>query len=359
MSHLFEPLQIREVTLRNRIGVSPMCQYSAREGMANDWHLVHLGARAAGGAALVFVEATGVTAQGRITPGCMGIWTDNHIEPLARVARFVSEQGAVSGIQIAHAGRKASCDVTWNGGANLSDDEGGWEIVGPSPIPFHDKSRVPKELGLGEIARIHEAFREAARRAHEAQFEWLEVHAAHGYLMHSFHSPISNKRADKYGGTFENRTRFTIEAIRSVRAEWPDGKPMSVRLSSTDWAEGGWTLEDTIELSKILKAEGVDLIDCSGGGGTPLAKIPVGAGYQVPFAEAVRREAGIFTAAVGMIAEPWQADQIVRNGQADIVLLAREFLREPYWPQKAAAALSKKDLSYVPDPYHRAHGRKM
>ena len=357
MPHLFDPLQLRGVTLRNRIGVSPMCQYSSPEGMATDWHLVHLGARAAGGAGLVFVEATGVTAQGRITPGCMGIWTDDHVEPLARIARFVSGQGAVAGIQIGHAGRKASCDVTWKGGEPLSNDEGGWEIVAPSPLPFHDKSRVPEELGPEDIAQIQEAFRAAARRALAAGFDWIEVHAAHGYLMHSFHSPISNKRTDRYGGSFENRTRFTVETVRIVRAEWPEDKPMSVRLSSTDWAEGGWTLEETVALAKILKTEGVDLIDCSGGGGTPLAKIPVGAGYQVPFAEAVRREAGIPTAAVGMITEPWQADQIVRNGQADIVLMARAMLREPYWPQKAAAALAKKDLAYVPDPYHRAHGR--
>ena len=357
MPHLFDPLQLRGVTLRNRIGVSPMCQYIAQEGMANGWHLVHLGARAAGGAGLVFIEATGVTAQGRITPGCMGIWTDDHVEPLARIARFVSGQGAVAGIQIGHAGRKASCDVTWKGGVPLSNDEGGWEIVAPSPLPFHDKSRLPKELGLEDIARIQEAFRTAARRALAAGFEWIEVHAAHGYLMHSFYSPISNKRTDRYGGSFENRTRFTVETVRIVRAEWPEDKPMSVRLSSTDWAEGGWTLEETVALSKILKAEGVDLIDCSGGGGTPLAKIPVGAGYPVPFTEALRREAEIPTAAVGMITEPWQADQIVRNGQADIVLMARAMLREPYWPQKAAAALAKKDLAYVPDPYHRAHGR--
>ncbi len=359
MAHLFDEFTLRGVTLRNRIGVSPMCQYIGTDGVANDWHLVHLGSRAAGGAGLVIVEATAVTPEGRITPGCLGIWKDEQIEPLARVARFVAEQGAVPGIQIGHAGRKASCEVTWKGGAFLSNDEGGWDTVAPSPVPFSDKARMPRELTLDDITQLQEAFRAGVRRVVEADFQWLEVHAAHGYLMHSFHSPISNKRTDSYGGSFENRVRFTVDTLRIVREEWPDDKPLSVRISSTDWYEGGWTLEETIKLAKILKGEGVDIIDCSGGGGTPLAKIPVGAGYQVPFAEAVRREADIPTATVGMITEPWQADQIVRNGQADIVLLAREMLRDPYWPQRAGAALAKKDLYYVPDPYHRAHGRKL
>ena len=359
MPHLFDELQLRGLTLRNRIGVSPMCQYFGKDGLADDWHLVHLGARAAGGAGLVFVEATGVVPEGRITPGCLGIWSDDHIEPLARIAQFVKGQGAAVAIQIGHAGRKASCKQPWEGGAHLSSDEGSWEIVAPSAVPFSDKAPVPRELTLDDIAGVQDAFRSAARRVKEAGFEWLEVHGAHGYLMHSFHSPLSNKRTDNFGGSFENRVRFTVDTVRIVREEWPDDRPMSVRLSSTDWYEGGWTLEETIELSKILKGVGVDLIDCSGGGGTPLAKIPVGAGYQVPFAEAVRREADVPTSAVGMITEPWQADQIIRNGQADIVLLAREFLRDPYWPQRAAVALSKKDLAYVPDPYHRAHGRKM
>ncbi len=359
MPHLFDEFSLRGVTLRNRIGVSPMCQYSSVEGMANDWHLVHLGARAAGGAGLVMVEATAVTRGGRITPGCMGIWRDDHAEPLARIARFVEGQGAVPGIQIGHAGRKASCEVTWKGGQFLSDEEGGWEPLAPSPVPFHDKARAPRALSREEIPALQETYAAAARRAAGAGFRWLEVHGAHGYLMHSFHSPLSNKRTDDYGGSFENRTRFTMETVRLVREAWPEERPLSVRLSSTDWYEGGWTLEETIELAKMLGGEGVDIIDCSGGGGTPLAKIPVGAGYQVPFAEAVRREAGIPTAAVGMITEAWQADQIVRNGQADIVFLAREMLRDPYWPQRAAAALAKKDLVYVPDPYHRAHGRKM
>jgi 2,4-dienoyl-CoA reductase-like NADH-dependent reductase (Old Yellow Enzyme family) len=334
-----------------------MCQYSAEEGEANDWHLVHLGSRAAGGAGLVVVEATAVTRQGRITPGCMGIWVDDHVEPLARIVRFMAGQGAVPGLQIGHAGRKASCEVTWKGGHYLTDEEGGWDIVAPSKVPFNEKARVPRELTDEDIGQIQEAFRDAARRAVEAEFRWLEVHAAHGYLMHSFHSPVSNKRTDQYGGSFENRIRFTMETIRIVREVWPEDRPLSVRLSSTDWYESGWTLEETVELAKKLKVGGVDIIDCSGGGGTPLAKIPVGAGYQVPFAERVRREAEIPTAAVGMITQPWQADQIIRNGQADIVLMAREMLRDPYWPQGAAAALAKKDLAYVPDPYHRAHGR--
>ncbi len=359
MQHLFDELTLRGVTLRNRIGVSPMCQYVAEDGMASDWHLVHLGARAAGGAGLVMVEATGVVPEGRITPGCLGLWTDDQVEPLARIVRFMRDQGAVPALQLGHAGRKASSDQPWVGGDYLLAEGGGWEIVGPSPVPFHDKAPVPRELTPDDIAEIQEAFRATARRAIAAGFDWLEVHAAHGYLMHSFHSPISNQRTDNYGGSFENRVRFTVDTVRTVRAEWPEDKPMSVRVSSTDWAEGGWTLEETVELSKILRDEGVDLIDCSGGGGTPLAKIPVGAGYQVPFAEAVRREAGVPTAAVGMITEAYQADQIIRNGQADMVLLAREMLRDPYWPQNAAAALSKKELAYVPDPYHRAHGRKM
>ncbi|MBT3821851.1 MAG: NADH:flavin oxidoreductase/NADH oxidase, partial [Nitrospinaceae bacterium] len=287
MPHLFDELQLRGITLRNRIGVSPMCQYVAKDGFADEWHLVHLGARAAGGAGLVIVEATGVVPEGRITPGCLGIWSDDHIEPLERITKFVKGQGAVAAIQIGHAGRKASCREPWEGGSYLSDDEGAWEIVAPSAVPFNDSAPVPRELTLDDIAGLQDAFRLAARRSKEAGFDWIEVHGAHGYLMHSFHSPISNKRTDNYGGSFENRVRFTVDTVRIVREEWPEDRPMSVRLSSTDWFEGGWTLEETIELAKILKAEGVDLIDCSGGGGTPLAKIPVGAGYQVPFADAV------------------------------------------------------------------------
>ncbi|OGL58238.1 MAG: oxidoreductase [Candidatus Tectomicrobia bacterium RIFCSPLOWO2_12_FULL_69_37] len=355
MSHLFDKLSVRGATLRNRIGVSPMCQYSSVEGVAGDWHLVHLGSRAVGGAGLVMVEATAVERRGRITPGCMGIWGEEHIEPLARVARFVKEHQAVAGIQIAHAGRKASQAATWLGGHFLSPEEGAWEIVGPSPIPFAEKAPVPQELTVEEIRAIQRAFAEAARRAERAGFQWLEIHGGHGYLIHSFHSPLSNRRRDAYGGSFENRIRFTAEMVRGVRAVWPEERPLAIRLSCTDFAEGGWTLEETIELAKALKDEGVDLIDCSGGGGVPAAKIPVGPGYMVGFAREVRKAAGILTGTVGMITQPWQADQIVRNGEADLVFLAREMLRDPYWPQRAAAALGHKEWAYVPSQYHRAH----
>ncbi|MEK6710718.1 MAG: NADH:flavin oxidoreductase/NADH oxidase, partial [Nitrospinota bacterium] len=291
MSHLFDTLSVRGATLRNRIGVSPMCQYSSEEGMANDWHLVHLGSRAVGGAGLVVAEATAVERRGRITPGCLGIWSDAHAEPLARVARFIAGHKAVAGIQLAHAGRKASAARTWEGGHFLSKEEGAWEGVGPSPIPFGEKAPVPRELTVQEIRSIQRAFADAARRSHAAGFGWIEIHGGHGYLIHSFHSPLSNQRKDAYGGSFENRIRFTVETVREVRAAWPEDRPLAIRLSCTDFAEGGWTLEETIELARTLKDEGVDLIDCSGGGGVPTAKIPAGPGYMVPFAREVRREA--------------------------------------------------------------------
>lgn len=355
MPHLFDQLSVRGATLRNRIGVSPMCQYSSVEGVATDWHLVHLGSRAVGGAGLVIAEATAVERRGRITPGCMGLWGEEHVEPLARVARFVTGHKAVAGIQIAHAGRKASQARTWEGGHFLSKEEGAWEIVGPSPIPFAEKAPAPKELTAEEIRSIQRAFGAAARRAKEAGFEWLEIHGGHGYLIHSFHSPLSNQRKDAYGGSYENRIRFTVETVREVRAAWPDDRPLAIRLSCTDFMEGGWTLEETVELAKTLKGEGVDLIDCSGGGGTPKARIPAGPGYMVEFAREVRRAAGVLTGAVGMITQPWQADQIVRNGEADLVFIAREMLRDPYWPQRAAASLGHKELVYVAHQYHRAH----
>ncbi len=354
MAHLFDPLTLRGVTLRNRIGVSPMCQYSAEDGFANEWHLVHLGSRAVGGAGLVMVEATAVEAIGRITPEDMGIWTDRHIEPLARIAKFVSAHGAVPGIQLAHAGRKASKSRPWDGDRTITDKEGGWEVVGPSALAFAEGWSVPRELTIKEIANIRESFRQAAIRAMEAGFKWLEIHGAHGYLLHSFYSPLSNHRTDEYGGSLENRTRFLVETARVVRAEWPKELPLSVRLSCTDWVEGGWTLDDSVQLAKALKAEGVDLIDCSSGGGSPLAKIPVGASYQVPLSEGVRRGADVPTAAVGMITEPMQADDIIRNGRADLVLLARELLRDPYWPFRAAKALHFKGEMPVPPQYLRA-----
>ena len=356
--HLFEPIKFRGVTLRNRIGVSPMCQYSCQDGLASDWHLVHLGSRAIGGAALVIVEATAVEAIGRISPQDMGIWTDAHIEPLARVARFVKEQGAVPGIQLAHAGRKASRARPWDGGHNVADEQGGWPIVGASAIPFDPSPisdwRVPTALAEVGLAGVLGAFRDATRRARSAGFEWLEIHAAHGYLLHSFYSPISNHRTDEYGGSFENRVRLLLEVTRFVRNDWPDDKPMSVRLSCSDWEPDGWTIEDSVELAALLKAEGVDLIDCSSAGNVPAPKIPVGASYQVPFAEAIRRRAEIPTAAVGMITEPMQADDIVRNGRADMVFLARELLRDPYWPLRAFKTLHVKGDSPVPPQYLRA-----
>jgi len=353
MPSLFDPFTLRDVTLRNRVGVSPMCQYSAHEGLANDWHFVHLGSRAVGGAGLVMVEATAVEARGRISPQDMGIWSDAHVEPLARIARFVGDAGAVAGIQLAHAGRKASTTRPWDGDRPLPDAEGGWPVLAPSAVPFQDGWRVPAAMAGDDIATVAAAFRAAAARALRAGFRWIELHAAHGYLCHSFYSPLSNRRDDRYGGSFDNRIRFTLEALRAIRAEWPERLPVSVRLSCTDWTDGGWTIDDSVALARRLADEGADLIDCSSGGNV-LAKIPAAAGYQVPFAEAVKRQTGIPTAAVGMITDPMQADQIVRNGQADLVLLAREELRDPYWPIHAARALGQLEKVTVPPQYGRA-----
>ncbi|HVU07170.1 MAG TPA: NADH:flavin oxidoreductase/NADH oxidase [Verrucomicrobiae bacterium] len=353
--HLFQPFTLKSITLRNRIGVSPMCEYSSEDGAANDWHLVHLGSRAVGGAGLVIAEATAVSPEGRITPGCAGIWADKHIEPVARINRFIKQHGAVPGMQIAHAGRKGSAALPWNGGAHLPDDKGGWQTIAPSPLPFGDDlQKVPREMTEADIKRVQNDFVSAAERALAAGVEWLEIHSAHGYLSHEFLSPLANQRTDKYGGSFENRCRFLLETTRAVRAVWPDKLPLAVRLSVIDWMPGGWAIEDSIALVKQLKADGVDLIDCSSGGIAPHAKIIVGAGYQVPFAERLRREAGILTAAVGQITEPTHADEIIRNGRADIVLLAREFLRDAYWPLRAANILRKKESLTVPVQYQRA-----
>jgi len=353
--HLFQPLTIKSITLRNRIGVSPMCQYSSEDGVATDWHLVHLGSRAVGGAGLVIAEATAVSPKGRITPGDAGIWSDKHLEPIARINRFLKQQGAVPGIQLAHAGRKASAARPWEGGAHLPDDKGGWPTMAPSALAFGgDLTKVPHAMAASDITLVQIEFAEAARRALAVGCEWLELHSAHGYLSHEFLSSLSNHRTDEYGGSFENRIRFLIETTREVRGIWPDRLPLTVRISCTDWVEGGWDLEQSIELSKRLKAEGVDLIDCSSGGNVPDAKIPAGAGYQTPFAERIRKEAAIATAAVGMITDPAQADEIIRNGRADIVLLAREFLREPYWPYEAAQALHQKEALKRPIQYGRA-----
>ena len=349
---LFEPLRLRDVVLPNRIGVSPMCQYSAEEGMANDWHLSHLGARAAGGAGLTMVEATAVAPEGRITPGCLGIWRDEQAEALARIAKFVKSQGSVPGLQIAHAGRKGSAQLPWNGGAALTAAEGAWETVAPSAIPFDAGWHTPRALRSEEIAQLVEAYRVAAGRALAAGFEVLEVHAAHGYLQNEFLSPLANQRTDEYGGSFENRTRFLRETLTAVRQVWPERLPLFLRISASDWAEGGWTIEDSVQLAPVVKALGVDLIDCSSGGLVPQAKIKLGPGYQVPFAEAVRQQGGVATAAVGMITEAEQAEAIVREGKADLVLLAREFLRDPYWPIRAAKKLGV--AAKVPNQYLRA-----
>ena len=353
--HLFEPLTIKSVTLRNRIGVSPMCEYSSVDGVATDWHLVHLGSRAVGGAGLVMAEATAVSPQGRISPGDAGIWADKHVEQVARISRFIKEQGAVPGIQIAHAGRKASSTRPWEGGAHLADEEGGWPILAPSALAFGGiLNKVPRAMSIDDISRVQGDFVAAASRSLAAGCEWLELHAAHGYLMHEFLSPISNQREDRYGGSFENRVCFLLETTRAVRAVWPERLPLAVRISCTDWVEGGWDIEQSVELARLLKTEGVDLVDCSSGGTTPDAKIPVGVGYQVPFVERIRREAGIATAAVGFITEPEQAEEIIRDGRADLVLLAREFLREPYWPRRAAIALGCKAAVPGPVQYGRA-----
>jgi 2,4-dienoyl-CoA reductase-like NADH-dependent reductase (Old Yellow Enzyme family) len=353
MSHLFSPLALRGLTLRNRIGMSPMCQYSSIDGMANDWHLVHLGARAAGGVGLVIVEATAVTPEGRITPDDLGIWSDAHMEPLARIVRFIESQGAVAGIQLAHAGRKASTARPWDGGKPVGTEQRGWQPVGASPHPFAEDYPTPHELSVEEIGGVVAAFAAAARRALAAGFRLIEIHAAHGYLLHSFYSPLSNARTDAYGGTFDNRVRLTLEVARALRGVLPDHAPLLTRLSTTDWVEGGWTIEDSVELAIRLRSEGVDMIDCSSGGVGPGVNIPAIAGYQVPLAETIRQGAGMMTAAVGLIRDPEHAEAIVRDGQADMVLLGRELLRDPHWPLRAAQTLGAPVPR--PDPYHRAY----
>ena len=329
-----------------------MCQYSAEDGFPTDWHFVHLGCRAVGGAGLVMVEATAVEPRGRISPWDTGIWKDDHTPVFARIASFVRSQGAVAGIQLAHAGRKASVRRPWEGGGPLAQFEGGWQTVAPSPIPFAAVDPTPHELSVSEIRALIDAFAHAARRALAAGFQVVEIHGAHGYLIHEFLSPISNARTDEYGGPFANRMRFAIEVTDAVRAVWPAALPLFFRVSATDWVDGGWTPDETVELARRLRDAGVDLVDCSSGGTSPHAKIPMGPGYQVPFAEKVRREAGIATAAVGMITTPQQANTIVEAGQADIVLLAREHLRDPYFALNAAKALCEKPVP--PPQYARA-----
>jgi 2,4-dienoyl-CoA reductase-like NADH-dependent reductase (Old Yellow Enzyme family) len=353
---LFESLTIKSITLRNRIGVSPMCQYSSLDGFANDWHLVHLGSRAIGGAGLVMTEAAAVEPIGRIAPEDLGIYKDEHIGMLKKITDFIHSFGAVAGMQIAHAGRKASTYSPLVQGSRSTRDnvplnEGGWETVAPSAIPFIDNYRAPKELTIEEIKEIQNKFRLAAKRALQAGFKWLELHAAHGYLLHSFYSPLSNQRKDIYGGSFENRIRMVVETVREINKEWPKDLPFAVRLSCSDWTEGGWTIEDSIKLAKILKQEGVDLIDCSSGFVIPGVKYPNAPGFQVPFAEQIRKVANIATAAVGMITEPEQASQIINDGKADIVMLARAEIRDPYWPFHTANALGTKDVETLPKKY--------
>jgi 2,4-dienoyl-CoA reductase-like NADH-dependent reductase (Old Yellow Enzyme family) len=339
MSHLFTPVTFRQVTARNRVFVSPMCQYSSEDGMPTDWHFVHLGARAVGGAGVVMMEATAVSPEGRISPWDMGIWSDAHADAMRRITRFVREQGAVPAIQLAHAGRKASTDRPWNGRDGLSPAEGGWEPVAPSPVAFAESYVKPREMTPADVEKVVADFVAATRRSAAAGFEAVELHMAHGYLLHEFLSPLSNRRTDDYGGPLANRMRLPLRVAGAVREAWPARLPLFARLSCTDWAEGGWDLPQSVELARALKDAGVDLIDCSSGGLVPHQRITVGPGYQVPFAEAVRREAGVATGAVGMITGARQAEQVVAGGQADVVLIARELIRDPHWPLRAAAEL--------------------
>ena len=353
MAYLFQPLRLRDIEFANRIVVSPMCQYSCIDGFANEWHMVHLGSRAVGRAGAVLAEATAITPEGRISPKDLGIWSDAHIEPLHRAFSFITSQGSVPGIQLAHAGRKASTSEPWKGGKPLGPEEGGWiPILAPSAVAFNDSFQVPQALTVALIAGIVKAFAEAARRAEAAGAKVIEIHSAHGYLLHSFLSPLSNHRQDEYGGTFENRTRALREVVVAVRKAWPERYPLFLRISASDWIEGGWTVEDCVALAKAVKPLGVDVVDCSSGGVVPHARIPLGPGYQVSFAQRLRSDAAIATGAVGMITDPAQADQIIRMEQADLVFLARQLLREPYWPLQAARALGH-EIQWPPQ-YDRA-----
>ncbi len=353
MSDLFAPLTLRRAIFRNRLVVSPMCQYSSRDGFANDWHFVHLGSRAVGGAALVFTEASAVTAGGRISPDDLGIYQDEHVEFLSRIVAFLHQQTALAGMQLAHAGRKASTDAPWRGGKPLGPDHRGWHpILAPSAVPFGEGYQTPKAMDESDIRAVVAAFATSAKRALAAAFDVLELHSAHGYLLHSFLSPLSNRRTDAYGGSFDNRIRLLCEVVTAVRGVWPEDKPLFVRISCTDWTEGAWDIEQAVELARRLKPLGADLIDCSSGGIAPGIRIPTGPGYQTAFAERIRREAQIATATVGMITSPQQADTIVRTGQADLIVIARQFLREPYFPLLAARALGK-DAPW-PKQYERA-----
>jgi len=352
MSTLFTPLNLRSITFRNRIFVSPMCQYSSQDGLPSEWHLVHLGSRAVGGAGLVMVEATAVSPEGRISPDDSGIWSDAHAEAFVPIARFLKEHGTVAGIQLAHAGRKGSCSLPWLGGGPLGIEACGWQPLAPSALPFTESHPVPRSLTHAELDEIEAQFCAASRRALVAGFQVLELHMAHGYLLHEFLSPLVNRREDEYGGTLENRLRFPLRIASAVREEWPAQLPLFVRISATDWVEGGWDIDQSLVLARQLKQIGVDLIDCSSGFAVPDEPVPFGPGFQVPFAARVRSEAGIATGAVGLITEPAQAEQIVATGQADVVLLGRQMLRDPYWPLQAAKELHV-DIPW-PNQYLRA-----
>jgi 2,4-dienoyl-CoA reductase-like NADH-dependent reductase (Old Yellow Enzyme family) len=338
MSKLFSSITIKNVALKNRIVVSPMCQYTATDGFTNDWHLVHLGSRAVGGAGLVFTEATAVSPEGRISPGDVGLWKNEHINGLNRIVSFLHAQGAIAGIQLAHAGRKASCAVPWERGEQLDEKQGGWQTFAPSEIPFISGDRTPESLSIEGILKVVSDFKAAAERAQIAGFDVIEIHSAHGYLLNEFLSPLSNHRTDEYGGSFENRTRLLQQVINAVKSVWPAENPLFVRISATDWSEGGWSIEDSVKLAYILKDQGVDLIDCSSGGNVYNARIPVSSGYQVPFSEAVRKT-GILTGTVGFITTARQAETILLEEKADLIFIAREFLRNPYFPLLAAREL--------------------
>jgi len=351
-SKLLSPITIKDITLKNRITISPMCQYSAVDGFANDWHLVHYGSRAVGGAALIIQEATAVSPEGRITPADLGLYKEEHIEKLQSITAFIQKQGSVAGIQLAHAGRKASCATPWDGSKQQKEDEGGWTTVSSSAISFNLEDDAPQALDENGIMKVVTDFKTAAQRAFQSGYKLIEIHAAHGYLIHQFLSPLSNTRTDNYGGNFENRIRLLLEIVKEVQTVWPQNLPLFVRISATDWAEGGWNVDEAVELSKILKEQGVDLIDCSSGGLVHYAKIPVGPGYQVAFAERIKNETGILTGAVGLITEVQQAEDILANGQADLILIARASLRDPYFALHAAMVLED-DIDW-PLQYQRA-----
>lgn len=351
-SQLFSPLQIKSIMLKNRITVSPMCQYSAQDGFANDWHLVHLGSRATGGAGLIIQEATAVSPEGRISPGDLGLWKDEQIEKMQQINQFIISQKSVPGIQLAHAGRKASAAAPWEGGRKLDETQGGWDTVAPSAVAYHHTENAPVALDKTGIQKVISDFKSATKRAIQAGFQVLEIHAAHGYLLHQFLSPLSNFRTDEYGGSFENRIRLTLDVVESVQSEWPENLPLFVRISATDWAEGGWNAEESVQLSKILKEKGVDLMDVSSGGLVSHQQIPLGPNYQVPFAESIKKETGIGTGAVGLITEATQAEEIITSGKADLVLFARESLRNPNLGLKFAEELHA-DIQW-PKQYERA-----